>query len=341
MADYWYNGVRLLSYRALLNFCVGGRGIGKSYYWKRFCIRQFLKSGAKFIYARRYQADLDKILPTWYNDIADEFTDHKLVVEHMTLKVDGKIAGYAIPVTAFNKWKSVAFPDVETLFFDEFLTAENDYIGGVAHPEREPELMLSMIQTVARGGGKSFRDNFRAVLVANSISVTNPYFIYFGLTSRLKPNTKYAVNDDVWACEICKDSPVSADVAESKLGRLIQDTAYGNMALNNDFYMDNPAFIQPKPRGQSTYYMSLVINGKTYGVHYYLTHGFFYVDNRVDPTFPRAYAVDEPSADVGRINALSKLSTYQQMCALSNAFRQGNIRFASQQIKDAVAFYIT
>ncbi|MCG5559890.1 phage DNA encapsidation protein, partial [Klebsiella pneumoniae] len=86
--------------------------------------------------------------------------------------VDGKLAGWAIPLSTWQSEKSNAYPNVTTIIFDEFIR-EKDKTGYLAN---EAEALLNLMDTVFRG-----RDNVRCVCLSNAVSVVNPYFLYFNL----------------------------------------------------------------------------------------------------------------------------------------------------------------
>ena len=56
---YW-NIKNSLSHNCLFNFIVGDRGVGKTYGCKKWAIEDFLKTGAQFIYLRRYQTEFKR-----------------------------------------------------------------------------------------------------------------------------------------------------------------------------------------------------------------------------------------------------------------------------------------
>ena len=56
--DIWFNPNKVLSYNAFLNFIVGERGVGKSYGFKKYLVKHFLKTGKQFVYVRRFKTEL-------------------------------------------------------------------------------------------------------------------------------------------------------------------------------------------------------------------------------------------------------------------------------------------
>ena len=77
----YYNGDKILNNPQPFNFLLGNRGTGKSFYWKRYLIRKWLKDRKQFIYVRRYKSDLDKIIPTLFDDVAPKFPELKITTD--------------------------------------------------------------------------------------------------------------------------------------------------------------------------------------------------------------------------------------------------------------------
>ena len=46
----WYDPTKIKSYNKTLNFIIGGRGIGKTYSFKKDAINRFKKKGKQFFY---------------------------------------------------------------------------------------------------------------------------------------------------------------------------------------------------------------------------------------------------------------------------------------------------
>ena len=47
----WYSPTNIKSYNKILNFIIGGRGIGKKYGFKKDCISRCKKKGKQFLYS--------------------------------------------------------------------------------------------------------------------------------------------------------------------------------------------------------------------------------------------------------------------------------------------------
>ena len=66
----YYDGNRTLTHCCLYNFCVGERGCGKTYWFKKWAIREFIKNGWQFAYVRRYKEELKESNKTFFDDVS-------------------------------------------------------------------------------------------------------------------------------------------------------------------------------------------------------------------------------------------------------------------------------
>ena len=117
----------ILNKKALYNFIIGHRGVGKTYALKCYCIRRFIKHSEQFIWIRRYKSELKEAKSEFMSDILHLFPNVKIEVEGYHLKIDNKIAGFFIPLSIASKYKSKPFPNVKTIVFDEFLITKSTY----------------------------------------------------------------------------------------------------------------------------------------------------------------------------------------------------------------------
>ena len=120
----WYSPTNIKSYNKFLNFIIGGRGIGKTYGFKKDCISRYKKKGKQFLYLRRYKTDLKKI-KTFLNDQFENFKDDEFKItggsNFTTFYINGCEMGYATSLTAFASLKSTSYVDIDTIILDEFI----------------------------------------------------------------------------------------------------------------------------------------------------------------------------------------------------------------------------
>ena len=125
----WYDVGKTLTYNCLFNFVVGNRGCGKTYALKKRAIKLFLEKGTQFVYLRRFKEELDETAESYFNDILlnEEFKGVKIEYTAGVYLVNGIVAGYGMALTKAKDYKSISYPLVQLIIFDEFLIEENGY----------------------------------------------------------------------------------------------------------------------------------------------------------------------------------------------------------------------
>lgn len=318
----YYNPNLLYSYNRLLNFVISERGLGKTYGFKKRVINNYLKNDEQFIYLRRYRTEFKK-LPMFFKDITanNEFPNHKLEVKGKQLLIDGKTAGYAIALSTWLQEKSNSYPNVTTVIFDEFLVEKSlvRYLPG------EVDAFLNMLDTIIRN-----RDNVKAFLLANSVTIANPYFVYFNL----QPNVHKRFNayENV-VIEIPQSRDFMKEREKTKFGSLIKNTEYGNFALGNEFVNDSPDFIERRSK-DSIFSFGIQYHDAVIGVWISYAMGLIYCSSKLDPD-GQMYALTTKDH---RPNLLL-LSNYKQnpyLNQVSKAFQKGYLRFDNQYIKNTM-----
>jgi len=314
----WYNPNKLLSYNRILNFVIGARGIGKSFAWKEHPIKRFIRHGEQFIYVRRYKPELKKI-SNYFTDIRKKFPEHDLKVKGREFWIDGKLAGWAIPLSAWQSEKSISYEGVSTIVFDEFIR-EKDNSGYLTN---EVEALLNLMDTVFRT-----RDNVRCVCLSNAVSVVNPYFLYFNLL----PDVSKRFNA---YSDIVIEIPESRDFAEerrkTRFGRLIDGTEYGGMSLDNEFVNDSETFIQKRTK-ESRFQFCVIYKGMEMGVWVDLHEGLMFLSNDHDPNTKLKYAMTADDLTENTLLMKSWNKNYH-LRKLVSAFSDGYLRFDNQVLR--------
>ena len=86
---YW-NPNRILSYNRVLNYVIGGRGIGKTTGMKIYTTNRFLKHNEQFMYLKRYKTDIKNLAPKFFNTVKSEFVDAQ-VIEELPITLECKV----------------------------------------------------------------------------------------------------------------------------------------------------------------------------------------------------------------------------------------------------------
>ena len=323
----YYSFDKLMSYPFLLAFVLGERGVGKSYGSKKLMLKRFLKTGEQFIYLRRYKTELDTALATFWDDIIlnGEFPEHKLKVIKSklltTFTCDGKICGYAVPLSTSNILKSTAFPKVSLIVFDEFLLDSGS--GSYRYLKGEFNMVMDIIETVGR-----LRD-IQVIFLGNAISQVNPYFANLNLS--LPYNSEFKTfKDGLIVVNYIKNEEYRKAKKASKFGRLIDGTMYGKYAIDNEFLRDNNEFICKKP-SEAKFYCSLIINGLNIGV-WYGHDGYLYLSEKFDPNTHYKFACDYDDHSEATIFLNARENMFLKLCV--RYYKQGLLRFENIKVKN-------
>ena len=266
----WFNPNDLLSYNCLFNFIIGDRGGGKSFNTLYFCVNRYIKYGEEFIYLRRYEQELDDSRPTLFDDLKSKgkFPEHELTAKGNRLYCNGKVMGYALALSTSMKKKSIPFPRVKWIIFEEFMVdgVTSRYLG---HGHQEVEIFNNFYETVDR-----LRDETRVFFIANAFSRVNIYFTYYGIRLPEKPK-RYTRYGPILVC-VWHDESYRQAKAQTQFYKLVAGTEYAQHAYESKFVLDKKHFIKKRPK-DSEFNFGLSYLGKNYGVWVDWSKGAYYV----------------------------------------------------------------
>lgn len=318
----WYDINKTLSYNCLFNFVVGARGVGKTYAFKKWAIKDFIRTGSQFVYVRRYKTEVSqKTLKTFFADISEEFPNAKFAVKGNQLMINEKIAGWAIPLSTAKILKSVSYPDVNKICYDEFILDKGTY----RYLSDEVTNFLELYSTIAR-----LRD-VRVVFLSNALTVTNPYFDYFNVKLPFGNKTVARTGDDILV-EVIKEAEYTATAKKTRFGRIIDGTEYGAYNMDNEFYRDNRNFVQKKTSG-SEYYFTVRYNAVNYGIWVDYQEGILTVSKDVDPSCRQLYALTNDDHEPNALLMIGPRSI--SLNTLANMYAVGAVRFESIGVKNS------
>lgn len=190
---------------------LGERSNGKSFAVKELLIKRAYKNDEQFGYLRRYNEDTkDYLVTEYFSDVIRNKNGHEYIKEwtngeYTTVTayrksiyfanydeendkmVRGKKIGRMFGLSASEHYKSLAFPEIKSIVYEEFIT--NSY-----YLPDEPKLMLNFMSTVFR------HEKGHVYCIGNKVSRINPYFGEWELTHipKQKINTidTYRVKDE-------------------------------------------------------------------------------------------------------------------------------------------------
>ena len=190
--DY-YSLKPVLSRGAVLSFVLGHRGAGKTYAFKEWALKDWLETGAEFVYVRRLDSEMAEIKLSLFDDVAHSFgmqvkshgsqfkirPSQPLDLDDKELREwnkdnPWKTFGYAMSLNKQQDYKSGAWPLVNKICYDEFI---------IENPSRhylkdEPSQFINLLSTVLRNR------KGRVVALSNAGAMWNPYFDYYGVSSK-------------------------------------------------------------------------------------------------------------------------------------------------------------
>ena len=322
MKSIYYDIAGLLSQRCVFNFVIGNRGGGKTYGGKKLVINRFKKTGAQFVWVRRYRTEIDTLSDFWA-DIKNAFPDDELTQQGDKLYINGDLAGYLIALSTSMQLKSVAYPLVKTIIMDEFIIDK----GRINYLKNEAHVFMELYETVAR-----MRENVTAIFFGNAISIVNPYFDFFKVTPEL--GRRYTKKNGI-CIEFYFNEEFIATKENTKFGQLIKSTSYGEYNMKNKFLRDSDSFIETRPASAANKLYQFILDSEKFSLWQDYKYQRFYIDRNFEKNFGeyRTYVsnpVDMDDSDKSMI-MLKKNSMIAKR--LIQLIERGDLYFCDQSAK--------
>jgi hypothetical protein len=316
----WYDNSRILSYNKIFNFVIGNRGGGKTFNSKMWSIKDFKKNGKEFIYVRRYKDEMKKSKKTFFNAIKEYFPDDKLEVIGDYAYCNGKLCGYFIVLSTSLTLKSVEYPNVNKIIFDEFLI-DKSYLKYIPN---EVHTFLNLYETVDR-----LRDEVRVLFLGNNISIMNPYFIHY----KLKPNLSKRFNKyKFMVVEYYTNEEFIKAKMQTRFGQMNAGTSFGDFNVENKILNDNEIFVKEKSIG-SKFIFGYQFNNIKYGVWADFKLGEMYISSKYDKSCKAFFAITKADHSPNLL-LLKSLRTNPQFQRVSFAYENGILFFDDMQVKN-------
>ena len=347
MAQY-YDGTKLLSLNDLdgnkpeIYMCTTNRTGGKTTYWNRFVFKKYLDGYGKFCLVYRFGNELKSVAEKYFKDINTLFfPDYMVKAEPRS---DGQFMelycsnirddentmprpiGYAVALNNADavKKNSHLFSDVERMIFDEFQSETNHYC-----PD-EVEKFQSVHISIARGQGKQVR-YVPVYMIANPVSIINPYYVAMGISQRLKTETKF-LKGHGWVLEQGYVESASIAQKESGFNKAFKNSSYIDYASEAVYLNDSLAFIE-KPKGQSRYIGTIKYKNNEYAIREYADLGLLYCDDKPDTTYKYKLCITTQDHDINYI-MLKRNEVFVQN--MRYFFEKGCFRFKDLNCKEVI-----
>lgn len=341
MDTKYYDGTKLLNKRDLegvkpeIFICTGNRAAGKSYFFKRMLVDNFVKdNNKKFMVLFRKRDEMGGALSAFMEDIrTDECFAHLLQFEYKSTtemsgayqvwQLNGVEMAYATYMNAAEKIKRSAarFIDTQAVFFDEVQSEVYAYV------ENEVSKFISIHASIARGGGKQSR-YVPCYLVGNSASMANPYFTALGISERYIPEAKF-IRGTGWVAEFTQNKAAEKALKESRFNIAFSKNKYIQYATENSFLLDYTNFVEKMSLTNAVFVWHFVVEEKHIGCWYLETENIFYFCTKYDPSVkPIALTKTDHSKDT--------LYMVVSIDRLRQHFDRGGVRFDTLEVSNLI-----
>lgn len=318
----YYNFDKICSYNATFNVVSGGRGIGKTYGAKRRAINKGVRKGEQFIYLRRYKSEL-KSRHSFFADIEHEypkldFRIHGMLAQYAPKstrdeeKREWVTIGYFVALSTSQANKSIAYPRVTTIIFDEFILED----GSLHYISNETTVFINFYSTVDR-----YQDKTTVFFISNSVSIMNPYFLSWDI--RPDEENEIVIKENGFIVAHFPDSEnFKNSVFETTFGKFIQNTEYAEYAVNNKFSDNTDNLINSKNSQAKCQYIIETNNGR-FSVWYDSFTAEYYVQEKL-PKDARIFTIVPDKMDTDKVFMTFNDLPMQQ---LRTAFRTARVMF--------------
>ena len=197
-----YNIEKLNKYApdALINFIIGERRIGKTFFFQKMAIENYENNGKQTLWLRNKKTEFD---PPFSSDFMNGLNSINIGTKEYKPKPHGlfeltdedeeKLAIKFQSVSTFSNVRGNAYPDINLIVFDEFCPEDRRY------PNNCHTGLLSLTKTILSG-----KEDAKVYCLSNYVSVANPYFVGFNIY----PHEKFDVTnfkDKRVAIEVCRN----------------------------------------------------------------------------------------------------------------------------------------
>ncbi|MDE5978309.1 MAG: phage DNA encapsidation protein [Turicibacter sp.] len=254
----------------------------------------------------------------------------KFIIDNLIYQIrieDGENVGYGIAICLKDRDKlkkySPSFSTIDYILLDEFQSEDGDYL------PQEADKMYSIYLTIARGGGKVIRNNVRVILLANNISLMNPYYLYFKVYKSCK-GFKQMIRGEGWICHRWVNKDVADEITTNGVSKAMgDDNALVLMSVGKRMLFDTEFFIRKTPKN-AIYILTIRVHGRDYGVRVGKDN-YFYVSNCPDKNYPMRVCISISDLTNGYVLFRKNDNRFK---ALYEAFMTGQMYFSDLQCKD-------
>lgn len=221
------------------NIIIGGRGTGKTF----GALKYALATGQKFLYVRRLQDQVEKLKAPGYspfealNYTLGSNTGVKTTARGVigVFDDDNNNVGSIVALSTFANIRGFNGSDVRIIIFDEFIPQATE-----APIRDELAALANMYESVNRNRELNGEPPVQMFMLSNSNTLQSRILAGLKLILKIDKMQKAGRNEmidnrrglGVWLLD---DSPISNAKATTALYKLMDGSAYSEMALDNNF----------------------------------------------------------------------------------------------------------
>lgn len=323
----YYDKSLLLSKNGLFNFCLGARGTGKTYDFKKWA----LKSDKETVWVRRYQEDIDDLKDKFLGDMYGTGVlspDDDIKIDNGILYIGGFPKIYFVALSTSQRKKSQSYHNVDKIIYDEVFEG----VGNRRYLRNEVDILLELYETINRLRIDGRKD-CRVFLLSNKTTFVNPYFTYWGIlpfTERFK-----SFKDGLIVVENYENTEFVKLKKESRFGKLIAGTRYGDYAIDNEVWLDDDAFLVDKKPDKAKLICNIRVEETIFGVWQARNDECLYLmkqHNLERITYTTMYEAKDDEYPLA--------PTRNPLKGIKQAYELGAIRFENNVIKQSVFMLI-
>jgi len=340
----FYDYGAVLSRNAIYNVIIGPRGDGKTFGAKWRVMKNAVERNEQFILLRRFKTELNT-RTTFFADIvhlfAKKYPHHQFRVNGQEAQIlrpkDDEFApkpveargkakenwqtiGYFIALSNSQQKKSVAYPKVTTIIFDEFIIDK----GALHYLPNEVRAFHDFYITVDRN-----QERTKVFFISNTVSIMNPYFIEWDI--RPRKGQEWIMKGDGFVCvHLIRDNEFTRQVKETRMGRFIEGTEYASYAIDAVFLDNHMEMVAPKTP-VARYYATIETTTGTFS--WWIDHetGKYYVQDKR----PKVETIWTMVPEKMTSEKYLMLSNDVSLQRLRSAFSRGRLFFSSAQARNS------
>lgn len=183
----------ILKKKAQYNMIIGERSNGKTYAVLEYVVKQYFENKGTFAYVRRWHED---VIGRRANDVFSALIHDKVIEKYSKgfysgvyyfsgkfylcnydektgkpIYNDSDVLGYTFALSENEHNKSISYPTITTIMFDEFLTKQTYF-------KDEFVLFMNTVSTIVRQ-----RENVTIFMLGNTVNKYCPYFNEMGISN--------------------------------------------------------------------------------------------------------------------------------------------------------------